>query len=64
MPNSMTNAHPINENCPWSGLPVSSDALMSYRGFVIGFCNPGCRDKFLAAVSMFDDLIEKATDTR
>lgn len=49
----------INETCPWSGKPVAADSLMRYRGRVIGFCNPGCRDKFETAASLFDRLIEK-----
>jgi len=48
----------LNAHCPWSGKPVSPDALMRYRGVVIGFCNPGCRDKFEKAVAMFDPLID------
>lgn len=51
----------INEACPWSGKPVSADSLLRYRGRVIGFCNPGCRDKFAKASTLFDDLIDKAS---
>ena len=47
----------INDACPWSGKPVSPDSLTRYRGQVVGFCNPGCRDKFLAATALFDDRI-------
>ena len=47
----------INEACPWSGKPVSADSLMTYRGQVIGFCNPGCRDKFQKASALFDGII-------
>jgi hypothetical protein len=36
----------VNANCPWSGKPISADSLTRYRGQVVGFCNPGCRDKF------------------
>ena len=39
----------VNETCPWSGEPVSADSLTHYRGAVVGFCNPGCRDKLDAA---------------
>ncbi len=49
----------INEACPWSGKPVAADSLMRYRGHVIGFCNPGCRDKFRKASGLFDGLIGK-----
>ncbi|NHK28443.1 glutathione S-transferase [Parvularcula flava] len=49
----------VNEVCPWSGKPVSADALTLYKGQVVGFCNPGCRDKFEKAVGMFEDGLEK-----
>ena len=44
----------VNETCPWSGKAISADALTLYRGFVVGFCNPGCRDKFEAATGHFE----------
>ena len=44
----------VNQVCPWSGRPVSADSLTRYRGQVVGFCDPGCRDKFQRAVAMFD----------
>ena len=44
----------VNDVCPWSGKPVSSDSLSLYNGEVVGFCNPGCRDKFEAATGAFD----------
>ena len=47
----------INEVCPWSGKPVQADSLTLYRGEVVGFCNPGCRDKFDQAIGTFDELI-------
>ena len=43
----------INEICPWSGKPVQVNALTEYDGRVVGFCNPGCRDKFESAVHHF-----------
>jgi hypothetical protein len=49
----------INEKCPWSGKPIKADSLTLYRGNVVGFCNPGCRDKFEKAVSMFDAALAK-----
>jgi len=49
----------INDTCPWSGKPVSPDSLTRYRGEVVGFCNPGCRDKFDAAAEAFDAAIDK-----
>lgn len=44
----------VNEACPWSGKPISADSLTRYNGAVVGFCNPGCRDKFEKAVSQFE----------
>jgi len=51
-------AQAVNETCPWSGKPVSADSLTTYRGAVVGFCNPGCRDKFETAVRTFDAALE------
>ncbi len=48
----------INDTCPWSGKPVSADSLTLYRGKVVGFCNPGCRDKFEQAIWRFDSEME------
>ncbi|WP_432200058.1 glutathione S-transferase [Erythrobacter sp. W53] len=48
----------VNELCPWSGDPISADSLTLYRGKVVGFCNPGCRDKFEKATSHFDAAID------
>jgi hypothetical protein len=48
----------VNDVCPWSGEPVNADSLTLYKGKVVGFCNPGCRDKFVAAASAFDAAIE------
>ena len=48
----------LNQVCPWSGKPVSADSLTLYRGKVVGFCNPGCRDKFDAASGAFDSAME------
>ncbi len=49
----------INENCPWSGKPVSADSLTVYNGNVVGFCNVGCRDKFQQAVIHFENAAAK-----
>jgi hypothetical protein len=49
----------INDVCPWSGKPVSADSLTLYRDKVVGFCNPGCRDKFDAAAEAFDAAIDR-----
>ena len=48
----------VNEACPWSGKPVAADALTLYRDHVVGFCNPGCRDKFEKAVRHFENALE------
>ena len=48
----------VNATCPWSGKPVSADSLTHYRGRVVGFCNPGCRDKFERATRAFDRILE------
>jgi hypothetical protein len=48
----------VNAVCPWSGDPISADALTEYRGAVVGFCNTGCRDKFAAATRAFDEALE------
>ena len=50
----------INETCPWSGKPVQADSLTLYQGQVVGFCNPGCRDKFEAAISHFEKALAKS----
>jgi hypothetical protein len=47
----------VNETCPWSGKPIAADSLTLYRGEVVGFCNPGCRDKFEAAISHFEKAL-------
>ena len=48
----------VNTHCPWSGDPVSADSLTRSKGAVVGFCNPGCRDKFEKATAAFDAVIE------
>ncbi|HEU4705332.1 MAG TPA: glutathione S-transferase [Sphingomicrobium sp.] len=57
MPSALRLEDCVNPACPWSGKPVSADSLTLYRGEVVGFCNPGCRDKFDAAARAFDSLI-------
>lgn len=52
----------VNATCPWSGRPVSADSLTLYRDQVVGFCNPGCRDKFEAATRAFDAALNPTTD--
>ena len=58
MPEDLRMVVCINRTCPWSGKPVSADSLTMYRGKVVGFCNPGCREKFEAATGAFDALID------
>ena len=48
----------VNDVCPWSGDSVQENSLTLYQGKVVGFCNPGCRDKFEKAASSFDAAIE------
>jgi hypothetical protein len=48
----------VNGTCPWSGKPIAADSLTLYKGAVVGFCNPGCRDKFKAAIEHFEDALE------
>ena len=48
----------INRVCPWSGDPVQADSLTRYQGKVVGFCNPGCRDKFVKATAAFDAAVQ------
>lgn len=52
----------VNTTCPWSGDPVAADSLTLYRDRVVGFCNPGCRDKFEAATRVFDAALKQITD--
>ena len=55
----------VNETCPNSGKPVSGDSLTLYKGAVVGFCNPGCRDEFANAVRHFEAALnQQATDGR
>jgi RimJ/RimL family protein N-acetyltransferase len=56
----------INRYCPRSGKPVAQDSLAPYRGLTVGFCNPGCRDDFVARTAeceadrrYFDALIHE-----
>ena len=53
----------VNDTCPWSGKPIAADSLTRYRGAVVGFCNPGCRDKFEKAVGHFEDALHSKAAT-
>lgn len=59
MAKALNIAECVNAACPWSGKPVSPDSLTLYQGKVVGFCNPGCRDKFEAATKLFDGAIAR-----
>ena len=52
----------INETCPWSGKPVQADSLALYGDNVVGFCNPGCRDKFESAIRHFEEVKESSVE--
>ncbi|PAJ72348.1 YHS domain-containing protein [Pseudoalteromonas sp. NBT06-2] len=61
MPNAV-----INKYCPRSGKAVEVNSLAQYRGFTVGFCNPGCRDDFAENINVrpkdtcyFDVLIKE-----
>jgi hypothetical protein len=56
---ALSLADAVNSACPWSGSPVRADSLTLYKGQVVGFCNPGCRDKFETATRLFDTAIAK-----
>lgn len=51
----------INDICPWSGKPVQADSLTRYKGQVVGFCNPGCKNKFETALNAFEDVMASAS---
>jgi hypothetical protein len=36
----------VRTTCPFSGRAITADSLCLYKNRVVGFCNPGCRDKF------------------
>ena len=42
-----------------SGDPVAADSLTTYNGHVVGLCNTGCRDKFVAAIKHFELALNK-----
>jgi len=56
----------INQFCPNSGKPVAKGSLTQYRGLLVGFCNPDCRDNFARdpashpkATNYFDVVIKE-----
>lgn len=52
----------VNTTCPWSGKPITDDALTLYKGRTVGFCNSGCRDKFEQAVDHFEAALKNAPE--
>ena len=38
----------INKFCPRSGKYIQADSLTTYKGHIVGFCNPGCSNDFAA----------------
>jgi hypothetical protein len=58
--NDLRIADAVNKTCPWSGKPIAEDSLTRYRGMVVGFCNPGCRDKFDQAIQHFEKAASPA----
>lgn len=54
----------VNDTCPWSGQPIAADSLTLYQGAVVGFCNPGCRDKFETAIKHFEAALAVRRATR
>jgi hypothetical protein len=60
MPGSDLNVEDaVNETCPWSGKPIAADSLTRYQDAVVGFCNPGCRDKFEKVITHFEDALAR-----
>ncbi|MGS2717298.1 hypothetical protein ACVBE9_03945 [Eionea flava] len=56
----------INKYCPRSGKQVEENSLTEYRGHIVGFCNPGCRDDFAQDIASnpndthyFDSVIKE-----
>lgn len=48
----------VNDLCPITRRPVSSDALTYYKGKVVGFADRQARDTFLAAMLAFETAIQ------
>ena len=56
--------NPINSTCPWSGKPVSADAVTRHDGRLVGFCSTEHRDQFVKAVAHFAQSASPAVTTR
>lgn len=48
----------VNDVCPLTGRPVSDDALILYKGKVVGFASREERDRFLASIIAFETAIQ------
>lgn len=44
-------ARAVNRFCPFSGRGVAANGLLEWRGKIVGFCNPQCRDQFAQAAA-------------
>jgi len=55
---------PINTTCPWSGKPVSADALTRHGDHIVGFCSTAHRDQFVQAIAHFARSASPAVTTR
>lgn len=44
----------VNDRCPVSGKPISSEALLSYNGKVLGFCSTKHRDAVLESLQLLE----------
>lgn len=54
----------VNLTCPWSGKPVSPNALTKHEGRVVGFCSTEHRDQFNKAIAHFAQAASPAIVTR
>jgi hypothetical protein len=50
----------INDVCPLTGRPVAADALMVYRGCVVGFADRVARDDFRSMLVAIETAIAPA----
>lgn len=46
-----------NDVCPLTRRPVREDALIRYKGHVVGFAEPALRDQFAASLLLFEAAI-------
>lgn len=55
---------PINATCPWSGKPVSMNAVTRHGEHIVGFCSTAHRDQFVQAIAHFARSANPAVTTR